>query len=492
MRFYYFHNNNLYNLFSFKKIQIDYNFTERFRITKDLLTVLTNDNKFKIDNPKLKALVLTFLYKYIYENVTGLYIILKSRKELDKSTFVIRKGNAKIFKIKEINDLNIISNHGLFYLVIMFLGYYRLGLKKNISQKYQHVIVLIKNDILSTRIWNLLTRKINLKNSIVDDNYFGFLLKDYFMPLPEIINALNELRIYKKILGYSFYIKTKFYLISGFKFLRMNPSKYFITFEQNTISYMVLSYVAEKMNVVSVSISHAVINGNYKRHMAFDYCLLYGKSSEESYQRKDSVISGKIFKTGAPIMESLFSNIHVPSEWKNKVLFLTDYITEFGYDIKNVHLEKNSLIKKLITEYPEITLTVKYHPAKINPYSQSILSDCKNVIFKQNVSIHDEIDNTDLVICDGWSSSGLETAIRKRPLFVLNVKQEREDLYKYYESGYAYNIYNEETLFCSFESVKSSVGIINEKARNELINYHLEYLDSIAATSRTLETILAA
>ncbi len=492
MRLYFYNKNNLYDLFRFKKIPIDYNFTERFNITTEIVNSISNSEEFKIKNPKLKAIALTFLYKYIYENISGLIHILKLRNELNKETYVIKKGNPKFYRIEPIYEINLFSKDGALNYFLAFAGYYRLGMKKKDKFEYKDAIALIKRDNLSIRIWELINSKVYINNEIRDENYFGFLMKDYFTDDKIVKEAIKELQIFKKIMGLAFYLKLKYYLISGYKYFKLNPAKNFVTFEQHTISYMFLSYYAELININAVSIAHAVVNVDYKRHMAFDHCLLYGKSSEESFNRPDSIVCGKIIKTGAPIMNRMFVNIPKRDTFSNKVLFLTDYITDFGYDIEEVHIAKNALIKKLLNKFHEIKLTVKYHPAKINPYTKNILSDDRNIVFLQNVDIHTEIDNADVVICDGWSSSGLECAIRRKSLIVLNVKQERKDYYKYYESGFAQNALDENSIYNAFELIKNSNGAINEEARKSLIEYHLEYEDGITHTAEYLEKIIAA
>lgn len=492
MKVYYYNKKFLYDLLQFKKVQIDYDFTERFNITTDLINEISRNKNFGITDPKLRAVALTFLYKYIYENVSGLIHILKKRNEFNKKTLVFRKGNSKLFRIKLVKDVNLLSKEGVSYYRALFFVYYLLGIKKNKQHDLKKVIALIKRDKLSTQIWKLINDGRNNDEDIRDENFFGFLLKDNFSNDPRLRQALKELKVYKKVLGTAFYLKSKYYLISGWRFFKQNPTKNFVTFEQHTISYMVLSFLAERIGINSFSIAHAVVNADYKRHMAFDHCLLYGKSSEESFQREDSIVCGKIYRTGAPIMNKMFKNISEQTEFLSRVLFLTDYVTDFGYDIEEVHIAKNTLIKKLVRNYPEIKLTVKYHPAKINPYTESILSDLENITFKQNADILEEIDSSDIVICDGWSSSGLETVIRKRQLVLLNVKQKRKDFYKYYESGYGYNAEDEVSICNAYETIKNKSGKINEAARKELIRYHLEFEDGISNTADTFQKLIAA
>ena len=491
MKLYYYNKKDLYDILHFKKINIEYDFTARFEITNTIIKKITTNLSSEIKNEKLRAAILTFQYKYIYENLAGLIYILQLRNEFNKKTFVIKSGNPGIFKVKEISEFNFASKDGFFYYCLVFLAYLKKGASKKKYYEFKKIILLIKRDNLSTRIWNLICSEFKIENEIRDEDFFGFSLKDYSeMNIPAAVH--RDLLTIKKLFGKAFYLKIKYYIKSGVSYFKKNPTENFITFEQHTLSYMILSYLSEFLNIRSLSIAHAVINVDYKRHLGFDHCLVYGKSSEETFEREDSIVCGKIYKTGAPIMDNMFRNIPETKSFSNKVLYLADYITNFGYDIEEVHVAKNNLLKSFLLKFSKVSLTVKYHPAKINPYTDKILSGLKNVEFKQNVDIHTEIDQADVVVCDGWSSSGLECAIRKKPLIVLNVKQRRKDYYKYYKSGYGINVTDEESMFQAYEKISNAGSKVNESARNELIEYHLENTNAAGVTANVLQNIIAA
>ncbi|MBW1837956.1 MAG: hypothetical protein JRI99_13670 [Deltaproteobacteria bacterium] len=266
----------------------------------------------------------------------------------------------------------------------------------------------------------------------------------------------------KQIITFQFY--------SFYQFLIINPCKSIVTFEQSSHNSAVLAYIARLMQKTSISLAHAPTFGENYKHNPCKYCLVFGKSSQDSFERKDSIDCGQVITIGAPNTDTSFKKPMSNKPWNDDVLFLPNYVKP------NREFEQDTIfevIKKFIDTFPEIKVTVKPHLAQKNPYIHKYLSVHSNVnILMENASLSEQIDNHDVTIILGWSSTGLDVIIRKKPLIRLNLFKV-DDWFGYSKSGYALDATNYEELCETFRQFRGRRAV-NLSAREKILDIHFE------------------
>ncbi len=472
MALYYSNKNKLVKLFSSKTYFDESNIDERKKISEKLVEIYCKENNLNTNTIRKEILICIklFLFKYYLEYESRLFSILDRNKTiLGKKNVIIRKGAKRLFALKQAAEIVLPCKYsigGFFFKLFEGLNF---GFRKSKKKKTDILVLHVGTGKIEKSIWDQITGYtkrefvFRLFPSKMVININSFYEKNVIYE--EFENDLTQI---KGRIPFFLYSIIKLMVYSAHGFLSRNPSNIIVSFEQSSPHMAVLSYVCRKMNVVKIDLAHAVTFGENYKYSPSDYNLLFGKSSAQSFRKKESIVCGKIVEIGAPNLDRFFSVPEIHKPWNNDILFLPNYaIHERSYEQVLIM----NTIEKLLIEFPEINLTVKHHPAKVNAEAVKILGKYSQVSFKKSADLLQEIDSHDLVIVVGWSVSGLEVTIRKRPLIRIN-NPFVPDWFGYSRSGYAKDASDYMELRNAYLQYKNSRSL-DLGARKKIINYHL-------------------
>jgi len=479
MEIFYFKKNKLKKLFSDKTFVDQTPLHKRLEIVDQLVEEYCSSNGLNpLEPAELIIAVNFFLFDYYLNYVSCLYSIVKNNDLTGRNIVVIRNGIKRFYKFEGVREIVLPTRYSLstisgsililFKFIAGALGGF--AFKDKPDEMTDILILPAGSGELERKIWLNISQFLDCSYTI--KKFPAMMLKTPYWfsgPNDEIVkrfkrdlkNFSNRIPfLLRQIIIYRFY--------NLYQFLILNPYKIIVSFEQSSPNAAIIAYIARLLQSVSISLAHAPTFGENYKHNPSKYCLLFGKSSQESFERKDSINCGQVIAIGAPKSDIPFKKAIKNKPWNNDVLFLPNYVKP------NRDFEQNmtfDVIQKFIETFPEIKLTVKPHPAQKNPYIQEYLSAYSNVnILKKNADLSEQIDNHDVTIILGWSASGLDVIIREKPLIRLNLFKV-DDWFEYARSGYALDATNYDGLCEAFKHLRTNPAV-NMSAKEKLLDFH--------------------
>lgn len=136
-----------------------------------------------------------------------------------------------------------------------------------------------------------------------------------------------------------------------------------------------------------------------------------------------------IVPLGMPAMDKLVHFNAKKSEsnhFDNKILVLSD---THAYNLwPELYNEYKNLIREFLQNNPSVEFCVRLHPAENSSFYDDLITKYSNIkIQSKNNSLIDDLNSCSLVITI-WSTAGLEAMICEKPLIVLNINREVEDV----------------------------------------------------------------
>ena len=499
MEFFYFKKNKLKKLFSDKCFVDETPLHERLKIANRLVeTYCSTKGINSLEPAELVIALQLFLFNYYLNYVSCLYAIVKNNDLTGRNIILIRNGFKRLYQFESIREIVLPTRHSLSKILksvlILFksisgaLG--RIGFKDKADEMTDILVLPVGSGGLERGIWHEITPFIDCSYKI--KRFPGIMPRiPYWFSgqRDEIIKRFKrDLKNFSNLIPSTILQIFKFQFYNYYQFLLLNPYKMIVTFEQSSPNAAIIAYTARLMQKISISLAHAPTFGEHCKHNSSQYCLLFGKSSQESFERRDSIDCGEVIAIGAPNSDFPFQKEIKNKPWNNDVLFLPIYVKpgrDFEQDMTF------DVIQKFIETFPEIKLTVKPHPAQKNPYIQKYLSAYSNVnILKERADLSEQIDNHDVTIIVGWSAGGLDVIIREKPLIRLNLFN-IDDWFGYTKSGYAIDATNYEELCKAFKHLRANPAV-NLSARKKLLDLHFNNHGFAAKkTAQFFETVLS-
>lgn len=184
---------------------------------------------------------------------------------------------------------------------------------------------------------------------------------------------------------------------------------------------------ANKLNVPTYLLQHGIIGIS---HIPFTAkkIIVYGELNKEELIRK-GVDSKRIILGGMPASDIVFNNKREVFKATSirRILILSD--TQGALLYPSVYSEYLKVLKALVCNNPEITFSIKLHPAEnCNAYVENSFLAVPNFsILPKETSLSDSFSVADIALTI-WSTAGIDAMLYGIPLIVMDVN---EDVKKY-------------------------------------------------------------
>lgn len=479
MVYFYFSKNRLKQLFSNEEWVDNTPLQDRHRIADELVNNYCRTTGLDSHVPrKLLISVKLLLFRYYLNHVCCLYALVEDMGLRYRNVCVIRKGIKRLYAFDGMRDVVFPSRYALALMFKTALGFIR-GVKGRGSctsdgrsdQAMVDVLLLHEGQgNLEKGIWKEISRSFSGTYRFRGIPTVTAVPSDWFYrPASDVVSRFEQdLGYFKNRVPLIVLRSIANHFYHLYKFLTCHPCKVIVTFEQASPTSALLSYIAGLMNKTSVSLAHAPTFGENYKHNPCDYCLVFGRSSQESFERPDSINCGQILAIGSPNSDRAFKSVTKRKPWNNDVLFLPNYVKPNRDSEQDMTFQ---VIRRFIKTFPKIRLTVKPHPAQENPHIQRYFSCLPEVeILDRTADLCSQIDHHDVVIILGWSASGLEVVIRRKPMIRLNLFN-TQDWFGYARSGYAHEAQDYEGLCRAFRKMQAK-NTVDLSARSKLLNRH--------------------
>ena len=249
-----------------------------------------------------------------------------------------------------------------------------------------------------------------------------------------------------------------------------HPYDIVVSFNETSTSAGLLSYLCSILGCVSVNIAHAVsVKSPLFQNSPYDYHLVFGEKSKSNIEECQGIVEGEIVPIGALKMDPFFkketcqklnNRILVVGSWKGHFL---DEILEYVYSIMAQFVKKT-------TDYSFI---YKPHPLEVGrkqAFAQKFdgLPNCE--IISPYSNLCQVLDSVDMVML-GWSSVGLESAARGKPVIVVNPCN-IPDWLSYTESGFGVEATSRDEILKAVHHIYNNYEQYRHKA-DEFVRLHL-------------------
>ena len=274
--------------------------------------------------------------------------------------------------------------------------------------------------------------------------YSGYLKKAY----------ANEFMYFCRAYGY--YIEAK-------KILKQLEAKFLIVANDHTYSRRAFFRAAQSLNIKTAYVQHASISENFPP-LEYDYAFLDGQESLDKYMANDKLCLSKVFLTGSPrfdIIKEIKKNENENNNSKIRLgiaINMVDTLEKIQYLIDNIQKATNN-----------IQITFRPHPA-MDKYFWSNFAINNNCIYSASKveNPFDFISNNDIFIA-GETSFHLDVALTGKTSYYYNFSNEDSlDHYGYLKNGLIKELSGNFT-----ELNDTSIGIVNPREREELIQYYV-------------------
>jgi len=254
-----------------------------------------------------------------------------------------------------------------------------------------------------------------------------------------------------------------------------------ICFNETTPKAGLLSHVCEMTHSKSVNIAHAIsAKTPLRQNSPFDYHIVYGEKSKKNIIENNGIVDGEIVSLGALKMDKYFKDTkskkqryikNIDKNSEKKLLIVGSWKGHFLDDTLD-HMY--TFLSEFAQNHPDLSFIYKPHPLEVgsrNAYSLKF-SQLKNcTIIPPESNLLKTIDSVDIVLL-GWSAVGLEAAIRKKPVIVVNPCNV-PDWLSYIESEYGLEIKSFRELESAIKEIYRDYDYYCRKAE-EFVELHLE------------------
>ena len=335
MEIYYFKTNKLKSLFSRKEYVDETPIQDRLKIADRMVEEYCC--KFELNSQGSNELLIAIkllLFRYYVNHTTSLYSIIKNNRLNDRNIFIIRFGFRNLYKFEGICGVVLPGKYnilGVLSVAAIFLKYITkvLGrfLFKDHNNELVDVLILPEgNGKLPKVIWSEVKKYLNCSysfktspNKMIRNSYHFISQND------EVLQKFRlELKRYDKKLPFLLVKWIEFRFYNTYQFLLLNPSNMVVSFEQSSPYSAILAYIARLMGRVSIDIAHAPTFGENYKHSPSKYNLVHGISSKKSFERRDSIVCGRVIPIGSPNSDVLFNKLMKKKSWNNDILFFTE------------------------------------------------------------------------------------------------------------------------------------------------------------------------
>jgi hypothetical protein len=256
-----------------------------------------------------------------------------------------------------------------------------------------------------------------------------------------------------------------------------------VTFNESTSAAGIISSICRRVGSVSVNIAHAIsAKTPLFQNSPYDYHLVYGEKSRQNIQKNNGIIDGEIIPVGALKMDRFFRT-HPRHEFTKKLLIVGSWKGHFLDEIVDYMY---TVVSEGVGLMKDFTFVYKPHPLEVgekNAYIRKFRPFQNCVIVPPDSDLLEVLDSVDMVIL-GWSAVGLEAAIRRKPVVVVNPCC-IPDWLSYRESGFGVEAQNAEDLPKAVTTVYENYGYYTEKA-GEFVGIHLSNPGRTTLETRTL------
>jgi hypothetical protein len=256
-----------------------------------------------------------------------------------------------------------------------------------------------------------------------------------------------------------------------------------VTFNESTSAAGIISSICRRMGSVSVNIAHSIsAKTPLFQNSPYDYHFVYGEKSKQNIIENNGIIDGEIIPVGALKMDKLFRT-HAVQDITKKILIVGSWKGHFLDEIVDYMY---TIVSEGVEFMKDLTFVYKPHPLEVgkrNAYVEKFRPFGNCVIIPPDSDLLEVLDSVDMAIL-GWSAVGLEAAIRRKPVVVMNPCS-IPDWLSYRESGFGMEAQTTEDLQKAVATVYENYRYYTEKAR-EFVGTHLSNPGRASSKTRTI------